>query len=431
MSALKVVDGKLSENYNHFLEYDLESCLATNTRLMGVVAMHITWSSKDNPKDKLHQIIHLDYSEYGVDDYFEFECTRGTSNYKENHDEAIMRWDNFVRVMGGDVIKITPEIMLGLIDSAIPLADNALPREYDTEENAEFRTHALLRFGLMKEALASRGITALSSEQEVISQTSLRSLTTTETINYFVMRLIDLDFSAASYLSTIPVDELKENFLTKQGIQTLIRNKIRRSDDPSDIAEDGTHPYRLKMTTLGQAGYYYCTLVVYLDKNYKERDAKVTDIRVGSINKLSEYEAAVQLRVTEYITIFDCRDRILNGFDGNRIEFLNGVEPQQVPNGWLWTVYNRDNSHVNKADYWLNDDVYGYALLTIDGEFVLMSNKIRNISYMDECTMISMYAPFMELDGRYQLEDPIFHTFCNTYGVMFRQLIDYPPDEQK
>lgn len=431
MSVLSVVDGKLSANYNHFLEYDFRSCEATDTRLMGVVALRVTWTGKDNPKNTLYQIMHLDYSEYGVDDYFEFECIPGTETFKEKRGEAKFRWENFLRVMGGEVIQISPEIMMGLIDSALPLTDNDRHREYDSDENKEFRTKTLHRWSLMREAIEASGILGdKPSELDVIKATSKRKLATCEVINYFVMRMIDLDFMAASYLSSIPVDELRKCELTNQGIQTLIRNHIRPSDDETDIPSDGiSHPYRCKMTTLGEMGYYYCTLVIYLDKDYKQKDALVSEIKVGSINKLSDYEAAVQLQTTEYITVFDCQDRILRDFDGNRFHFLLGVEPEQVNNGWLYTAYNRDNSHVNKADYWLNDDVYGYALLSIDGEFILMSNKIMNISYMDECVALSMYAPFMEMDGRYQLNDPIFHTLCDSYGVMFRQLIDYPPEK--
>ena len=39
MPELKLVEGRLSEYYNHFEEYSFVSCQATATRLMGVIAM--------------------------------------------------------------------------------------------------------------------------------------------------------------------------------------------------------------------------------------------------------------------------------------------------------------------------------------------------------------------------------------------------------
>lgn len=47
MPKLRVVEGKLSSKYNHFKDYRFDSCIATDTRLMGVVAMKVSWTAKD------------------------------------------------------------------------------------------------------------------------------------------------------------------------------------------------------------------------------------------------------------------------------------------------------------------------------------------------------------------------------------------------
>jgi hypothetical protein len=43
------------------------------------------------------------------------------------------------------------------------------------------------------------------------------------------MRLVDCDYDAASYLSTIDRDELRRCELTRPGIQTLMRSSIKKS----------------------------------------------------------------------------------------------------------------------------------------------------------------------------------------------------------
>lgn len=424
---LKVVEGKKSPNYNTFNDYDFHECEATETRLMGVVALRITWISKSNSRAKLYQVIHLDYSEYGIDDYFEYECIPGDENYHENKVNMKAKWQSFVSVMGGRVIKIVPEVIWGLVNSAIPLAEKFMKSGDNGPEDLLFRQNAIKRLNLMFESLKSnKQLTANYDAQDIIRLTSEHPLKTCNTINYFLMRLVDQDYEAASYLSTMSIEELRTCPLTNQGIQTLIKNKIRLGEDKNDIPRDGfSYPYRCNMTTLGSSCYYYCSLVIYLNKDYKYTDPLVSEINVGTINKLTDYEAAIQVQASEYITVFDCRDRILNNFDGNKFDFLVDVEPKLVNNGWLYTIYNPTNAHVNKSNYWLNDDVYGYALLSIDGEFILMSNDINNISYMDDCTSISPYAPFMNIDGRYQLVTPIFHTLCEQRGVMFRDLIEF------
>lgn len=422
---LKAIDGRLSKNYNIFQHYQFQECLATNTRLMGVVALKITWVDKENTNAHLYQIIHLDFSEYGIDDYFEYECVSGRDDFLEKKNQAIFQWESFVRVMGGDVIDVSPEIMVASIESVIDLA-----KKMD-DENNDFRRNALQRLDMMISEIEKENlIKSKPSTVELIKSLSKKNLTATETINYFLMRLVDLDFNAAAYLSTINIEKLKSNILTRPGIQTLVKNKIRLSRESEDIASDGmSFPYRCNLTTLSDmSGYYYASFVVYLDLDYRSKDAKVTEIKIGSMNKLSTYEAASQLQITEYITVYDCRDRILHNFDGSHFTFLVSIDPVLVNNGWLYTIYNKDNSHVNKADYWLNDDVYGYAILTIDGEFVLMSNKVDNIEKMEEDVAMSMYAPMMRLDGRYQLDSPIFHTLCHKSGVMFKDLIEEPDE---
>ena len=60
MKKFKVINGGLSEEKNIFSDMTVSSCKATNTRLMGVVALHIIW---DNRGNEFHQLFHLDYSE--------------------------------------------------------------------------------------------------------------------------------------------------------------------------------------------------------------------------------------------------------------------------------------------------------------------------------------------------------------------------------
>ena len=59
MNELYAVEGKQSFLYNHFKDCKWDSCVATDTRLMGVIAMKITWKSG---RSKIYQILHLDFS---------------------------------------------------------------------------------------------------------------------------------------------------------------------------------------------------------------------------------------------------------------------------------------------------------------------------------------------------------------------------------
>lgn len=430
MPELTLVEGRLSPHYNHFSEYRFSSCQATETRLMGVIALKVTWRGIEDPRARFYQVMHLDYSEYGIDDYMEFDCVPGSETYKDNREDMNHFWNNFVNVMGGKVVNITADVMLRLIESALPLTSDDFDREYDNEENVLFRHDAVSRIGLMKEALAADGVTCeICSAEDAIAEVSPSKLNPYAVINYFLMRLVDHDLEAACWMSSLSAEELDRIELTDPGIQTLIRNKISKSSKKTDPPADGVSvPYRCRMTTLSRTGYYHSSFVIYLDGDSRLLNAKVTQIDVGSMIRLSDYESALQVAQKEYITVFNCTDRILNGFDGKYIVPLANVEPVIVPNGWLFTIYNPDNSHVSRSEYRISDDVYGYALLTIGGEFVLMSHRLQNISDLDFSTLRSIYYPEMTLSGRYLLETPVFHTLCQAHAIRFEDLIEPDPD---
>ena len=426
MAEFRIIHGKKSIRYNHFEDFDFVSCRAAATRLMGVVALKVSWRSREDRRSVLYQIIHLDYSEYGIDEYREFECIPGDPGYSENKQEMNDLWENFVAVMGGEVIGIDAPCMLRAIESAMPLAQEDVKREYDDDENREFRAYARLRIGYMTDALSARGITSADcSLRDAIETLSPAKLSAYETINYFVMRIIDRDYDAAATLTSMDRDRLPGIELADAGIQTLMRCDISKSDRRRDPSPDGvSYPFRCRITTLAPGGYYHASFVIWLSGSRRSTNPLVTEIRTGSVIKMSDYEAAMQINRTEFLTVFRCADSMLNGFDPKYIGPFSHSVPSAVPNGWLYTAYKGSNSFVDSPHYRLDDDVYGYALLSVAGELVLMSHDLRNISMLDDATIFSLYSPFIETRGRFRLESSVFRTLCQAPGVLFEDLVE-------
>ena len=426
MTDFKVVEGGKSPLYNHFADYELVSCRATMTRLMGVVALKLTWRDAEDARKRYYQVMHLDYSEYGIDEYLEFECIPGSNDYEEIRDEVKMHWNHFINVMGGEAKSVSPACMLRLIDSALVYAKDDVEREYDNEENQNFRRYAADRLRLMKETLYNRGISSeMCSETEAIESVSLSGLGQYATINYFLMRLLDRDFKAAACLSDIPIDELEKSELSAHGVQTLMRcsiTKVAKKNNP--LSADKLRLYTCRLTSLSNSGYYHATLSVCLDGGRTSRDASVIKYEIGSLIRLSEFEAALQISQSEYLTVFSCSDDLLRGFDISGIGLFGRADQTMCGNGWLYTIYNESNEHVEKSDYRIGDDVYGYALLTIGGELILMSHDLKRISFMDEAMLFSAYSQYVTVKGRYRLDNPIFHTICHSSGMYFDDLVD-------
>lgn len=443
LTRLYVEEGKKSDKYNNFNDLILESIEVSSSRLMGVLAMRIIWSKDANKNFKYYQVMHLDFSEYGIDEYSEFDCTDESAESYTNYGAMEYLWSHIIKPLGSDIIKIPYEIASLLIEKAKSIANSDINREFDNSENIGFRAMAVSRLELMKESILARKTsecsenynphdksnkqqgyikTHINNMNECISPVSEHHLSENGVINYFIMRLVDKDYDAATYLSDLERAELEKNITSTAGIQTLLKNNIEKID---------TYTFRGSAVTLSATSYYYYTYNIELrskqqsDKEKCNNDSYlVKDFSVGTAYKLSSYEAAMQLDRAEYISCFDCADSIMDNFDGRMISFLNGIDPKPVRNGWLFTIYRDDNSHVNKSKYFMNDDVYGYAILSISGEFVLMSNYLDNITSMERRLITSMYSPYITPTGRYEIEDSIFQTFCETGSAVFKNLID-------
>lgn len=430
MAELRIIHGRKSIKYDHFGDYEFRSCRAIASRLMGVTALRIRWRGKENKNAVFYQIIHLDYSEYGVDEYREFECIPGEDDYADNRREMNALWNHFISVMGSEVTEIDAHVMMRLITDALPLAGENVSREYDNDENREFRNYALLRIGYMMDALHEAGF----SESDCAADYSIRAvmparLSAYETINYFIMRLVDRDFPAASVLTTMRMDELKDIQLTTPGIQTLMRCSIERGNKKEHPpADESSYPFRCRITTLGKDCYYHSTFVIWLSGSVLSKNPVVTDIKVGSTLKLSDYEAALQLARPEYITVFGCQSAPEGTFDLSLIGPFRGSVSEMTPNGQLLTAYKQNNTHVNKAEYRLEGDVLGYALLSHSGEIVLMSHELKDITFIDDSFAYSIYSPYLEIRGRYRIDTPVFQTLCMIPGALFSDIVE-PGDE--
>ena len=53
-----------------------------------------------------------------------------------------------------------------------------------------------------------------------------------------------------------------------------------------------------------------------------------------------------------------------------------------------------------------------------------MSHDLRDISALDDATIFSLYAPFIETKGRFRLDASVFRTMCQAPGVLFEELVE-------
>lgn len=418
MEQFKVIEGKQSDKYNHFRDFEYINCIATDTRLMGVVAMRVLWKDPEDYHHQYEQIIHLDFSEYGIDDYFEYEIMPESDQHEADSQEALKAWINISKDLGGKVVHLDPATWLKLIEDAMDVARNNIMQRYD--EFAVFRETTFMRIGLMKEALIEQDLLGPAVDsQSAIARVVPKKLTTYETINYFLMRLVDRDFEAAAYLSTMSVDELMKQPLAANGICSLIKNSIGESETCGGIG----YLYGTESISSGENGYYVATSMLTLDGEPDDENRRIKSIRTGFSKKLSTYESAIAISSPEYITVYDIPDEVLFNLEINRIEMFELASPKMVDNGWLLPIYRRDNTHVDKALYHIGGDIIGNGLVSIPGEFILMSTRLMDSNALENSVAESVYGDKFVLKGRYHIKESVFQTICSTTGSMFEDFV--------
>ena len=410
---LQLVEGKQSLEYNHFEDFTWDSCLATDTRLMGVVALRTCWKSKTSSY-RLYQILHLDFSEYGIDEYMEYYTDPNLKQLGSIHSkrEFNEQWQRVSGGLGGKEIFLPLGAVIQLIHMV--LETNREYYHYHENDIQEFRQNVIPRMDLMKQAAEKDPGYEAISPLEATRLVCLHNLSTAETINYFLMRMCDKDYLGAAILSTLTEEELQGNSSWHHEMMTLIHNRI--------TPIKGTNQYHCTTLTEGPVYYYYARINLELDTSRGKRNARVSGFRCPYFEKCSEVEMAMQMKHPEYITVYQMEDDMDN-FDPDESHMLSGAIISPVPNGILFMMYNETNNHVNCNNYYMNNDVYGACIITPMKEFVMMSPEIMNISAMELDIETSFLRGELTLQGRYRFDSQVFQTFTELSHVTFSEII--------
>lgn len=413
MNRFTVVEGKQSFLYNHFKEYNFTSCIATDTRLMGVVALKITWTAKKS-RFRLCQIIHLDFSEYGIDDYMEYFSAPAYRKFSPipSASELKTQWERVSGSLGGNEIEISLGAAIQLIEAA--LRTNEQYYRYHERDIQEFRENTIARIRLMLEAAREDKAYVSCDLLSATRSVCLPSLTIAETINYFLMRMCDMDYTVASALSTLTEEELSHIAGWKYNMMTLIHNQIRKGKDAAT--------YYCTTLTQDERGYFYARITLTLDTSKGRKNSRVSSIQCNCFQRISEAEMAMHMKHPEYITVYQINCDI-EDLDLDLSPMVFGSQMSGVPNGILYLLYNESNAHVNSNNYFMNNDVYGAYLITPQGQLVLMSPEIMKISTMELDIASHYYMNELKLSGRYKFDTQVFQTFCELPGTRFEDIL--------
>lgn len=357
---------------------------ATNTRLMGVVAVKALELTPSG--NQITHFFHLDFEEFGIDAYERIESTEPETL------ERITR--KMTGGLGGELVPITAEELAWLIRDAYTInlvSSEPLPPGME----------GLFAFLKAEAPLESREIHTLwlKITPELASDSEL--------INYYLMRLWACDVPGVRFLSRsgAVIPKLGET----AGI--MVRNRIQFLREAG-----GVRYYQAEALSDNEKEYRIaaCEIGVFEEAG----QCRIFSLAVQSTFKVSEVEAAFMLRRQEHLAVY----RIL---DPDRVRlFFDLYKPDAMINlyeeGMLYTYFKPHNEHVRDEEYYLNEDVQCYYYLSEENQLIVCALSGAYLKTAVNELNASDMKTLLEFEADYLSETPILYDFISSDYLDFQ-----------
>ena len=373
----------------HIISRRFLSSFVTNTRLMGVVGLYMNWEIETRDGfSSMHQYFYYDAEEFGFETY--------KAIYGNNVTELYIVEQTLIGGLGGDTIDLLEEeacVLLKSFAASNEKFSHKLPgkseeyafildRKFDNEE------------GLL-EVIMEKMCGFIESNYQVI--------------NYFLMRCFAKDFEAADYLvrgnvSTDLFPEYIPSTLCKNSIKKIKSGNISIYKCESLIEEKGR--YDLLFTEVSV------------------EDFKIISFKRDTTLNISAAEAGMLLSRPEFVTLYEIIFDPEN-FDELMSEATERAMVTTHENGKLYLAFNKNNAHVNKKEYRLNDDVYGLFYVTDYGQLIIASYTRQGIHALEDDLKKSSLSKYLLETAKYEFKEPVLYEFVHSDFDDFEEFLDF------
>lgn len=386
---LRVLPGGKSENL--FAEYRFIDGQITDTRLMGVLGMHLHWELPyPAAEPHLHQYYYYDVEELGLETYRTYEG-----------DDPVAVELACKNLFGGLGAKMKPlseregrylasEFISETRRRKLPLPDEAVDLEFITKM-------PVLLSSEEQEELVSKICTEIHSEYQLI--------------HYYLMRVFGMDLKGAGYLCApgFRAGAGPQFFLTEHS--TFLRNTIEEYTD-----ETGRFSYLCESLVETESKHW---IVV---SELEVRQGRIASARRKSAFEISLYEASMMLSRWEYVTVYE----ILQDPDDFDLEFTNytlGSMRTEHTNGEMFMEFKKDNSHVDQRVFNLSDDINCLYYVTDFGQMIMAAYSQETIALMEDRLHGSPLSSAVFPTARYQFQEPVLYEFAQSDFEDFEEFL--------
>ncbi len=379
---------------------------ATDTRLMGVVGMYLSWEEESADQTRaLHQIFYLDCEARTVDSYS--ECT-GPKNKEFEAEELRM-----TAALGAAPVELTEQEARFLLQAHVRSLRHAPPTAREPGRSG-------YQFMLTPTVHLS------GSEYRILMRKICGSLPTTHfIINYYLMRAAALDTAGMAYLSEgggfsdadriypgSQPDRLVQSPFPIKAPVTLCENRIEE-------APDGITCYCHSLTERSDS-YYITSTELELTPDQKA----VARASLTSEFRITDVEAAMMLRRPELVTVFSFPEDS-DALRSRMRDFTILLTDNIYRNGHLYVHFYETNRHVGRTRYRLNDDVQEVYYFSDQGQLLLMCYD-HITAYTAEHFLTAAFQDLgIRVNVRFEFPDPVLYEFVNSDFDDFMEFLDY------
>ena len=393
---LTVIEGGLAASIDKRPKYFL-SAYVTDTRLMGVLAVHACWKIPYGDElSYFHQFFYIDCEEMGLETYKSF--------LDSDPSEIEMAEQALVGGLGASKIEISERQLMGLLTEYRLFNENhklPLPEKYEE-----------YRFLIEPETILT------PEESHILMKLICGEIRSDyQTINYFLMRCFGRDYTGAAYLSEgkFPLD-LYDNY--RQA--TFCKNVIDK--DASYV--DGATAYMCE--SLIEMNNCYETVI----SRVVVRGLKIVDFEHCSGFAVSSAEAAMMLSKPEFVTVYEVllSEQDMDENIGELTITLNTVMSVH-DNGRLFMAFKPSNSHVDSRIFRLSNDVRGIYFLTDYSQLIMAAYSLIEIQTLERKLAACPLAPFLMATAKYEFKEPVLFEFINSDFEDFEDFLEAIKDD--
>lgn len=379
---------------------------ATDTRLMGVIGLDLTWEVQKNTKTEIvEQIFYLDSEEYGIESFLE--------GYGRDSEEIEEERNRLYSSLGGSLVPVSEREARFLLQ-----AHACINTRYGQP----------LPEGREKYAFLINQEQCLTAQEyeDLFDRICGDDTGDNFTINYFMMRCISGDAPGAHWLmhhaapagdrpvrpSDIP-DLSGCDVFQPQAKGTLCRNSIQSAG----LAEDRTY----FCEALAEYGnhYHLITALLRLSEDCTEvlSASRRSDLRVTGV------EAAMMVNRSEFISVYTMLNAGEDDFEDTLDRAMAGFTETRYENGTLYIQFKENNDHAGQSVYRINDDIKALYYVTDSGQLVLMGytmNAVRNAEFQ----LFLSLLPFPLMNTmKYEFREPVMYEYLQSGYVDFADFL--------